>query len=156
MFGVTPRLLVDFLLGTDLDASKETISTWDEWVQQHLEQLQVARNVAWKNLEEAAEYRQQDHNQQVRDPGFKEGQLVYLKNHRCQGRRKIQDIWSPVLYQVVQVPTELGGPYVIKLADGTGPVRGVHRTEMRAAPLETSPSVPVVLKPSPPSHHQVS
>lgn len=113
MFGVTSQLQVDFLSGTDLDASQETISTWKEWVQQQLERLQVARNVAWKDLEEAAEYRQQHHNQQEHDPGFKEGQLVYLKNHRCQGRQKLQDILSPVLYQVVQVLTELGGPYVI-------------------------------------------
>lgn len=100
LLGVPPRLPVDFLLGAE--ASEETPSSWDEWVQQHLEQLQVARNVARKNLEEAAEYRQQHHNQQACDSGFREGQLVYLKDHRCQGRRKIQDVWSPVLYQVVE------------------------------------------------------
>ena len=142
---------MDFLLGAE--ASEETTSSWDEWVQQHLEQLQVARNVAGKNLEEAAEYRQQHHNQQACDSGFREGQLVYLKDHRCQGRRKIQDVWSPVLYQVVEAPTEPGGPYTITLADGTGTVRRVHRTEMRSAQLETLPSAPVVPKPCPPSSH---
>lgn len=120
LFGVPPRLPMDFLLGAE--ASEETTSSWDEWVQQHLERLQVARNVARKNLEEAAEYSQQHHNQQACNSGFREGQLVYLKDHRCQGRRKIQDVWSPVLYQVVEAPTEPGGPYTITLADGTGTV----------------------------------
>lgn len=156
IFGVPPQLPVDFLLGTDLDASEEMTSTWEGWVQQHLEQLQVAWTVAQKNLKEAAEYRQQHHNQQACDPGFKEGQLVNLKNHHCQGHQKSQDIWSPVLYQAVQVPTEPDGPYVITLADGTGPMRRVHRTEMREAPPEILPYAPVVPKSSSPSRPQDS
>lgn len=58
--------------------------------------------------------------------------MVYLKDHHCQGRQKIQDIWSPVLYKVVGVPTEPGGPYTITQADGNGNVRRVTRTELRA------------------------
>ena len=151
LFGVPPRLPIDFLL--EADDSPETRS-WDEWVCQHQERLRVARDLARKNLGEAAEYRQQHHNQQVRDPGFKVSQLVYLKDHRGQGRRKIQDVWSPVLYQVARVPTAPGGPYTITLADGTGNVRQVNRTEMRAAQVEALPSVPAVTEPSPQSRHQ--
>ena len=153
LFGVPPRLPIDFLLETY--DSAETRS-WDEWVCQHQERLKVARDLARKNLGEAAEYRQQHHNQQVRDPGFKVGQLVYLKDHRGQGRKKIQDVWSPVIHQVARVPTEPGGPYTITLADGTGNVRQVHRTEMRATQLEALPSVPEVTEPSPQSSHQDS
>jgi transposase InsO family protein len=78
MFGVTPHLPVDFLLGAD--GSEETTSSCDEWIQQHQERLQVARNLARGNLEEAVEYRQQHHNQHACDLGFREGQLVYLKD----------------------------------------------------------------------------
>jgi len=145
MFGVTPHLSVDFLLGAD--ASKEKTSSCDECFHQHQERLQVARNLARRNLDEAAEYRQQHHKQQACDLGFREGQLVYLKDHYCQGRRKIQDIWSPVLYQMVRVPTEPGGPYTVVLVDGTGNVRWVNMIEMRAAQLETLPSTPVVPTP---------
>ncbi len=146
MFGVQPQL--------GADASEETTNSWDEWVRQHQERLQVVRNLAQKNLEEAAEYRQQHHNQQACDPGFREEQSVYLKDHHCQGRRKIQDVWSPVLYQVIRLPTGPGVPYTITLADRTGNVRRVHRTEMRAAQLVTLPSVPVVPKPAPWSSYQ--
>ena len=150
LFGVPPRLPIDFLL--EADDSAETRS-WDEWVCQHQERLKVARDLARKNLGEAAEYRQQHHNQQVRDPGFKVGQLVYLKDHRGQGRRKIHDVWSPVLYQVARVPTEPGGPYTITLADGSGNARQVNRTEMRAAQLDALPAVPEATEPSPQSSH---
>ncbi|XDV45359.1 hypothetical protein PO909_013473 [Leuciscus waleckii] len=144
MFGVTPQLPVDFLLGaTDTDET----SSWDEWVLQHQERLQVTRELARKNMEEAADYRQRSHNQQVCDTGFTEGQLVYLKDHRCQGRRKIQDVWSPVLYKVVRAPTDPGGPYTVTLVDGTGNVRRVHITEIKASQLETIPSVAKVPQP---------
>ncbi|XP_034085120.1 uncharacterized protein K02A2.6-like isoform X2 [Gymnodraco acuticeps] len=145
MFGVPPRVPADFLLGEG--TPEDTTSSWDEWVQQHRERLQVARDLARNNLQQAADYRQQHHNQQARDAGFTEGQLVYLKDHQCKGRRKIQDVWSPVLYLVVRVPTESGGPYTITRADGTADVRRVHRAEMRAAHLEILPSAPMTLNP---------
>ncbi|KAK5913555.1 hypothetical protein CgunFtcFv8_008078 [Champsocephalus gunnari] len=145
MFGVPPRVPADFLLGEG--TTEDTTSSWDEWVQQHRERLQVARDLARKNLQQAADYRQQHHNQQARDAGFTEGQLVYLKDHQCKGRRKIQDVWSPVLYLVVRVPTESGGPYTITRADGTADVRRVHRAEMRAAHLEILPSAPMTPNP---------
>lgn len=144
MFGVTPQLPVDFLLGAN---DTDETSSWDEWVLQHQERLQVTRELARKNMEEAADYRQRSHNQQVCDKGFTEGQLVYLKDHCCQGRRKIQDVWSPVLYKVVRAPTAPGGPYTVTLADGTGNVRQVHRTEIKASQLETIPNVVKVSQP---------
>lgn len=98
MFGIQPQLPMDSYLGEDEPGDP---GTWDEWVLQHQERLQVTRELARKKLEEAADYRQRSHNQQVNDPGFKEGQFVYLKDHHCQGRRKIQDVWSSVLYCTV-------------------------------------------------------
>lgn len=83
------------------------------------------------------------------DLGFKEGQLVYLKDHRHQGQRKIQDVWSPILYQVVKAPTEPGRPYTVTQADGNGNVRQVNRFEMRASQLKILPILPEV--PHPPS-----
>lgn len=57
MFGVSPQLPVDSLLGMDVSgADQEVINSWEEWVQHHQERLQPARNLAQKNLEEAAEY----------------------------------------------------------------------------------------------------
>ena len=42
-----------------------------------------------QRAEEMARRRNQNHNDQVNDAGFKEGEFVYLRN-RVQGRNKIQ------------------------------------------------------------------
>lgn len=131
------------------EADQEVINSWKEWIQHHQERLQLARNLAWKNLEEAAEYRQQHHNNQVHDRGLSKGQLIYLKDHRHQGRHKSQDVWSPVLYKVVNVPDKPGAPYTVTLVDGASNAHRVHRTEMRAARLEDQPCEPVIPQPCP-------
>lgn len=142
MFGVSPRLPVDSLLGTEVwEVDKDVQSSWEDWVQ-HQERLCVARSLAHKSLEDAAEYRQQHHNNQVHDAALSKGQLVYLKDHSHQGHRKIQDVWSPVLYQVTNVPDKPGAPYTVMLADGTSKVRRVHRTEMRSARLGDQSVIP--------------
>ncbi len=147
MFGVSPRLPVDFLLGMDIaEADQEVINSWEEWVQQHQERLWVAHNLARKNLEEVAEYRQQHHNQ-VHDLGLSKGKCIYLKDHCHQGRHKIQDVWSPVLYKVVNVPNKPGAPYTVTSVDGTSNARWVHRIEMRASRLEDQPCEPVMPQP---------
>ncbi len=47
MFGVSPRLPVDSLLGMDVsEADQEVINSWEEWVQHHQEWLRVAHNLA--------------------------------------------------------------------------------------------------------------
>ncbi len=108
MFRVPPRLPVDSLLVTDvLEADKNVMRSWEDWVQHRQERLRVAHSLAHKSLKDAAEYRQQHHNNQVHDTGFSKGQLIYLKDHSLQGRRKIQDVWSPVLYQVGGVTIHL-------------------------------------------------
>lgn len=84
---------------------------------------------------------------QVNDLGLSKGQLIYLKDHCHQGHHKIQDVWSPVLYQVVNVPNKPGAPYIFTPDDGTGNVHWVHRTEMWAALLDNHPCEPV--KPQP-------
>ncbi len=62
------------------EADQEVINSWEEWVQQHQERLWVAHNLAQKNLEEVAEYRQQHHNQE-HDLGLSKGTFIYLKDH---------------------------------------------------------------------------
>ena len=64
-----------------------------------------------------------NHNQQVRDPGLEEGELVYLRSHQVRGTNKIQDLWHPC------------------------PVRRLHWTELRSAlrreELDVQPVSPV-------------
>lgn len=132
MFGREPQLPVDFLLGTVKEyPGGETL---EEWVRQHQESLRAVHDHVRQQLHAKAEKRNQKHNQQVMDPGLEEGQLVYLRNHQVRGRNKIQDPWHPCLYRVVKRPQDQGAVYTIVPAHRDGPVRRVHRGELRRAP----------------------
>ena len=130
MFGCHPRLPVDFLLG--LEEAIPSEETLDEWVQKHQQSLRLVHEHVRQRSEEQALRRNQNHNDQVNDSGFKEGQLVYLRNHPP-GRNKIQDHWNSCVYRVVRSPVGMGVVYSVVPINEEGPVRQVHRSEMRAA-----------------------
>uniref|UniRef100_A0A3B1J8K5 Gypsy retrotransposon integrase-like protein 1 n=1 Tax=Astyanax mexicanus TaxID=7994 RepID=A0A3B1J8K5_ASTMX len=151
MFGYHPRLPVDFLLGTgEVTASTEPL---EEWVQKHQQSLQLVYGHVRQRSEEQAQRRNRSHNEQLTDAGFEEGQLVYVRNH-VPGRNKIQDHWKPDIHRVVQRPTGTGVVYSVTPADGEGPVRQVHRVELRAVPepqqLELEEQTPMALVPDSP------
>ena len=83
-----------------------------------------------------ARRRNQNHNDQVNDAGFKEGEFVYLRN-RVQGRNKIQDYWNPSAFQVVRGPVV----YTVAPAVADGRIRQVHRSEMLGVPDGLRPTV---------------
>lgn len=132
MFGREPRLPLDFLFGINNDGPES--GDVEEWVQGHQESLEEAYELVRRRL--AAQRQRRDHKYvtQVCDSGLKEGELVYARNHTVRGRNKIQDMWDPTVYQVVRQPPERGTVYAIVPIDGQGPVRQVHRTELRKVP----------------------
>lgn len=105
MFGQEPRLPVDFLLGRVQDVIPGDVH---EWVTEHQARLQAAFEGARERLQVAAGRRKANHDQQVWDVSLAEGQLVYLWECGRKGRWKIQDLWSPVVHQVVRAPKEDG------------------------------------------------
>ena len=142
MFGREPQLPVDFLLGADKEAPCG--ETPEEWVQKHQHSLKGVHEHVRQQLEAKAERRNQEHNQKVTDPGLEEGQLVYLRNHQVRGRNKIQDLWHHHIYRVVNQPQGQGAVYTIIPVDQDGPVRRVHRTELRSVPKGEGNTLPVI------------
>lgn len=86
MFGRQPQLPVDLLLGT----SSEELSggSVEEWIQEHQDNLNDAYGRVRERLQERLERRNLKHHAGIRDAGFQEGELVYLKNHQVRGRNK--------------------------------------------------------------------
>lgn len=126
MFGCEPRLPVDFLLGSDMGEAEAV----EDWVQDHQASLKGVYEHVRQRMEEQAVKRNQRHNERANDQGLEEGQLVYLRNH-AKGRAKIQDHWDPCVYKVVKGQ---GAVYSVTPVNDMGPVRQVHRTELRAIP----------------------
>lgn len=131
MFGNHPRLPVDFLLGTGV-AVQDTGDLGD-WIQKHQQSMRMTQEHVRQRSDELIRRRNQRHNDNVNDPGLEEGRLVYLRNH-VPGRNKIQDHWNSVVFQVLRSPSGTGTVYTVAPRDGEGPVRQVHRSELRAVP----------------------
>ena len=115
---------LDYLLGNCFkDAPEVTV----DWVTSHQKCLEKAFEHANEILHKNAERRRRHYNQSARQAPIPVGNTVLLKAHPS-GRNKIQDIWSPVAYRVVDKLQD--NVYVIQLVDGTGELRTVTRTEL--------------------------
>lgn len=129
MFGQEPRLPIDFLLGT---MQEPTAGTVHDWVREHQTRLQMAFEGARGRLQAAAAKRKETHDRQVHDAPLGEGQLVHLRDCSVRGRHKIQDLWSPVVYEVVKPPPAGGGVYTIAPVTDHSNVKHVHRSLLKA------------------------
>lgn len=128
MFGQEPRLPVDFLLGRIPEPQEGSVH---DWVIEHQTRLQVAFAGARERLQDMADRRKARHDQTVRDEPLGEGQLVYLRDLGVRGRHKIQDLWSPVVYQITRAPTEGGVVYTIAPVNDLSRVKNVHRSLLK-------------------------
>ncbi|KAI5626698.1 hypothetical protein C0J50_13742 [Silurus asotus] len=127
LFGVQPYLQIDALLG-----SEEVIEGKHDWLSVHQERLRFAHEKAREYSEEKARERVTRLNEKMFCPQVSVGELVYLRQ-RLPGRNKIQDAWSPVVYQVVEI---VGTTYTVELLE-VGPAKRVHRSELRPGAVPT-------------------
>lgn len=152
MFGHHPRLPVDFLIGTG--GATSSVDTMEEWVQRHQESVRITQEHVRQRSKEMAQRRNQHHNSKINDAGFEEGQLVYLRHH-AHGRNKIQDFWNPCVFRVLRGPSGPAAVYTVAPAVGEGPVRQVHRSEMRDVPdglrQEAAGDIPPAIRSGPSS-----
>uniref|UniRef100_A0A3Q1EHS4 Integrase catalytic domain-containing protein n=1 Tax=Acanthochromis polyacanthus TaxID=80966 RepID=A0A3Q1EHS4_9TELE len=131
MFGREPRLPVDMLIGNE---EAEQDLPLEEWVEEHQKSLNVAYETVQRKLERSRAQRQlKEQDRQMADD-FEEGDLVYTRNHSVRGRNKIQDFWDSTPYQVVCPPPLRGVVYSVVPVGQEGPLRQVHRTELRSVP----------------------
>ncbi len=136
MLGQEPRLPADFLLGR---VQEPVVGSVHDWVREHQTRLQVAFDGARERLQAAANKRKANYDQHVRGVPLIEGQLVFLRHCGHKGCHKIQDIWSPVVYQVVRAPIDGGAVYSIAPVRDLSKVTMVHRSLLKSRVLRDSP-----------------
>ncbi|KAL2102439.1 hypothetical protein ACEWY4_001607 [Coilia grayii] len=145
MFGREPTLPIDFLLGRVQEPLPGTVQ---DWIAEHQVKLRLAFQGARDRLEAAADRRKERHDRQVHEVPLQEGQLVYLRDLSVRGRHKIQDLWSPVSYQVLKVPTGNGAVYTIAPVSNLEKARNVHRDQLKPQfPLAYAARQPEALDP---------
>ena len=124
MFGREPTLPIDFILGT---TDSEETSSVDEWLERHQKRLRDAMNIAIQTTQKNADMHKDQRNKTTKECPIRIGTRVLIRN-RVQGRNKIQDTWLSTPYKVVSYAGD--NVYGIQLADGSGPVKKVTRTEI--------------------------
>ncbi len=129
MFGQEPRLPFDCVLS--VTGQPESL-TADKWTTNHQDNLACVYLGARQRLRAAADRRVKQRNK-VKIDTLQPGQLVLCRDHSHRGRHKIQDHWSSVLYKVVQCPQNGGPVYTISPAEAEGPLKQMHRSELRPA-----------------------
>ncbi|PIK42846.1 Transposon Ty3-I Gag-Pol polyprotein [Apostichopus japonicus] len=128
MFGREPKLPVDFLLNATSDNSDD--SPTDEWLLNHAETMRMAYQKAGERMTSEAAKRKVRYDRDAQEKPLALQTRVYLRSHP-QGRHKIQDQWSPVIYKIIGRP---GGKanYTIQLVDNTGEEKNCSSTRDKA------------------------
>ncbi|XP_070550773.1 uncharacterized protein [Ptychodera flava] len=123
-----PSLPVDHLLGIEVDADDN--SQVEEWIAEHHQKLMDAYDMASKKTEREALRRRARNDRKADKTDLPVGARVFLRNRNTRGRNKIQDVWSPEPYIVVDRLDTGGNTYVVEPVDGGRPKKTVHRGEM--------------------------
>lgn len=96
-FGQKPQLPVEFFLGCIWGSDRAGVSSW---ILEHWRQLKVAFDCAQERMEVVTQLHKERVNRHFEDDPIEVRQLVFFHHHSIRGCNKIQDAWSPEMYQV--------------------------------------------------------
>ncbi|CAG2220736.1 unnamed protein product [Mytilus edulis] len=133
LFGRSPKLPIDFLLGTN--QTDETDESLDNWIIAHQNRLRYAYEKAGEQTKDRAEYRKTKHDEKRFNPEICVGDKVYIRNRGEHGRNKIQDIWSSTVYRVVRLSENT---VTVKPSDGAGVSRTLNRRDVIKCNIQQS------------------
>ena len=123
LYGREPRLPVDHLLGVDFDDFENS----DDWVTEHRKRLRAAWILAESNSEKSAEKRREVHDKKSTPCAIDIGTKVLIRNH-VQGRNKMQDVWKPEPYIIIEKLQD--NVYKVRSLDNYGETKVLHRKEI--------------------------
>ena len=136
LFGRDARLRSDLLFAlNDTDRDQPA----DNWVEFHQKKLQEAYVLAKNRFDQAAEKRKRNFDKHSKDAPLEIGDRVYKRARGIKGRNKIQDIYKPDVYHVIDKLQDKD-VYKIERSDGFGAPDWVNRTEIRPFPGVEGPT----------------
>ncbi|XP_038072725.1 uncharacterized protein LOC119741114 [Patiria miniata] len=124
--GQEPLLPNDYVMMFDEDVMGAPPT--ESWVTSHQQKLRQAAEMALENIEEE--------RGQVWETGRQSKRQGHCSRYQSTPTERIGDHWKATPYKVIARPQT--NVYVVQLADGTGPMKRVTRTEI----LDTGDSVP--------------
>ena len=145
MYGRDPRLPPDTLIKPTEDHS---FTSTDDWIQNHQRRLQLAYSQVKSRLIQAAALRKKYADKGAKELPLLIGQRVLLKRHDFKKRHKIQDLYHPDIYKVIQQRGDQD-VYLIENSQGFGPTKWVNRQDlkpcegmrMKESPVNPTPQI---------------
>ena len=135
MFGRSPRLPIDNLIGHTTEENGELEENYHEWLAAHIKKMEEMYQHVNEKLQEQASKRKEAYDQKAKSAPIEVGTKVYKRLHG-HGRQKSQDAYGPEIFIVIRKNEDLG-IYEIESSSKTGSRKWVNRHEIRPC----SPSV---------------
>ncbi|KAJ8024914.1 ADP-ribosylation factor-like protein 5B [Holothuria leucospilota] len=128
MFGRHGRLPIDFTI--KLPSNGEQRSTSD-WVSQHAHRLHHAHAAAERENTQASLNQKKMYDRKATDQPLNRGDRVLIRKFNFQGRHKLEDLWNPQPYIIVDQPSLNFPVYGVKPEHGNGVTKVVHRNAVK-------------------------
>ena len=125
MFGRKPRLPVD--LAFDINPKQGGNQSYGEYVKGLQDRLQYSFGLATERVDEKHESQKRIYDRKARGAVVQVGDRVLVKNVNLRGKQKLADRWEKSVYKVVSQPNSESPVFEVKLENGEGRVRVLHR-----------------------------
>ena len=124
LFGRQPRIPVDLLLGSERqDGGK----SYESFVESLRERLKFAYGLAQSNISKAQTRQKINFDLKARNNSLYPGDRVLVRNVGLKGTNKLTDRWKEDVYVIVAKPDSEIPVYQVKLEQGTGRHKTLHR-----------------------------
>lgn len=142
IFGRHARLPVDLCLGVQPPQPRAHL---DGWVQQHHQTLTEAYRHVQAHVRQRQTWDQSRFNQRARAAPLLAGERVFVRNFRWRTRGKLEPRWVPLPYVAVSQLRPGQPVYIVHPEGKDGPIRTLHRNNLRPCPDGLQNSNPQLL-----------
>ena len=121
LFGRSPRLPIDIILGLDHQSERKTVQQWSKGMQE-------AYKLAAKNATNSAQKGKRNHDKCLKSAVLREGDRVLVRNlSERGGPGKLRSFWEDKVHIVVRRMGEDSPVYEVRPESGNGRTRVLHR-----------------------------
>lgn len=146
MYGREARLPIDVCFGVSADGTSTT--SYLKYVSKMKQDLQAAYQLAQAASAKMNQGNKERYDQKVRYHNLNPGDRVLLRNLGLKGKQKLADRWSANPYVVESQMSDLP-VYRLKPADGSGPIKVMHRNHLLPLGQEVRFNTEVETSPTP-------
>ncbi|KAL2093598.1 hypothetical protein ACEWY4_010910 [Coilia grayii] len=133
IFGRHARLPVDMLHDAAPPQHRDDL---EGWVRSHHQTLLQAYTTVRNNVERRMQWNQDRYDRNARTMPLLPGERVLMRNFRRRAQGKLAPQWLPTPFVIVTTPYRGRPVFTIRPEGKEGPLRTIHRNNLRACPTD--------------------